>query len=733
MIDNKPPEPQEKNIITIDKYQTNNQNKSNNQGNNRFSNNHNNNGNNNDDNNNNTMNNNNIKKDNDKKAILYSKKNISPFLIIFAFKENNEKLDELISDLILFKEENAKNISQEIGFKQTLFYNLEKNLIELCFLMNESKRKDRLIKLYLWYKNKKRMFDDLKKITNKTYKEANEIDDLEVFLQKEEEKKQAMEANGSFLDYDKRIEEIYKHRNKGVLYKEMLNDYKTKKIIIKNILKNKLSKNDSNLNETEKKLQKTTSFMPPSTVSDKPDISNFYTTQFGQNLCSLKKDLVKTSSSPFYQIAQGGSSEQSFFCTQGQDKSYFPKINKETKSSYSFNRPPYKYYSINVENKIINSKMRNAAEKRNAEEIDQKLSIYGYQKAKLNESVINKYELKDVIKMYANSNNFDSNMLQKYISKKKTEKKENEKTIRYRFSNMNLNKIKNEKPINFCKGFKKSQSCSNFIYNYKEEKQKMETDSVRNIDYNTKSIIEKNKEDIKVIKMKLKEPKETIKKKLLNYHRKHNYSKMPNDVMADLFYNSGLYKQKILNNKLCDLSTKKEGKIINSNESVNDSDDENHNFYISMYDFNNLKKIESFKNISRPNNSTNYKPNDKLNKTFYANRNNFLNFRKTVSYWKKKDFEKLSNKIKNEENLDNYTNIKTIKSFHNFHNDINEGMLNKEKNNLKQKKHISLLNAMVNPNEESAYPQYFLPRSGSLLLKRIGDNIRIINHKKKKK
>jgi hypothetical protein len=539
-----------------------------------------------------------------------------------------------------------------------------------------------------------------------------------------------MEVDGSFLDYDKKIEEFYKHRNKGVLYKEMLNDYKTKKIISKNILKNKLSKNDSNLNETEKTLQKTTSFMPSSTVSDKPDISNFYTTQFGQNLCSLKKNLVKTSSSPFYQIAQGGSSEQSFFYMHNQDKSYFPKINRETKFSYSFNRPPYEYYSINVENKIINSKMKNAAEKRNAEEMGQKINIYGYQKAKLNENIINKYELKDVIKMYANSNDFDSNILQKYKSKKKEEKKENEKTIRYRFSNMNLNKIKKEKSIDFDKGFKKSQSCSNFIYNYKEEKQKMETDKVRNIDYNTNSIIEKNKEDIKVIKMKLKEPKETIKKKLLNYHRKHNYNKMPNDVITDLFYQSGLYKQKILNNKLCDLSTKKEGKILNSNESENDSDEENHNFYISMYDFNNLKKIESFKNISKPNNSTNYKPNDKLNKTFYANRNNFLNFRKTMSYWKKKDFEKLSNKIKNAED---YTNIKTTKSFHTFHNDIDKGMLNKEKNNLKQKKQISLLKAMVNPNEESAYPQYFLPRSGSLLLKRLGDNIRIIKHIKKKK
>ena len=157
MIDNKSSEPQEKSIITIDQYQTNNQikissqkqtnnrNLSNNQGNNIYNNNHNNNQNNNNDNNNNIKNNNN----NNKRAFLYSKKNISPFLINFAIKENNEKLDELISDLILFKEENRKNIMQKRGFKQTLYNNLEKNLIELCFLMNETKKKDRLIQLYL--------------------------------------------------------------------------------------------------------------------------------------------------------------------------------------------------------------------------------------------------------------------------------------------------------------------------------------------------------------------------------------------------------------------------------------------------------------------------------------------------------------------------------------------------------------------------------------------------------
>lgn len=251
----------------------------------------------------------------------------------------------------------------------------------------------------------------------------------------------------------------------------------------------------------------------------------------------------------------------------------------------------------------------------------------------------------------------------------------------------------------------------------------METEKVKNIDYNTKSIIEKNKEDIKVIKMKLKEPKMNIKNKILNYHIRNHHNKMPNDVVPDLFYKVGLYKQKFLNDKICDLNDKKDVRDFNSFDSHNDSESEYHNFYISAYDFSNLKKIESFKS-----HSTN-KQNDDLNKTFHENRNNYLNFRKTMSFWKKRDYEYLSNQII--KNFDNTaTNIKTNKA---PQSNANKGLLNKGKNNIKIIKQNSLLKAMVNPIDESTYPQYFLPRTGSLLLRRTGDNFKIGKKKKKKK
>ena len=737
MTDNKPPESQEKNISNNqnqtnkdnqanNQNQNNDQNPSNNQNNNVENNNINNNNNNNDIKNNNYINNNdnnnNIIKDN--REIILSNKDISPFLIEFSLKENNEKLDELLCDLIKFKEELNNNYSER-GFKQTLYHYLEKYLIELSFLMNDTVKKERLIKLYKWYKNKKGTFDDLKKITKKTYKEIYEIDELELQMQKEEEKKQLIEEDLSLND---EVEDIYKHRNKDVLYKEMLSEYKRKKINSKNMLIYKFQKmkKHSSVNET-KKMKKTSSFLPLSYFKEKADSSTFYSTKFGNNTCSIKSNLINTPSSPFLDRVQGGSTEQSFFSMY--NKSFFPKVNRETKYSYSFNRPPYEYFSIYLENKIINNKMKNAAEKRSAEEIKEKLDRFGYQKAKLNESILNKYELKDVINMYANTNNFESVLLKKYKSKndKKPEKKEDEeKTTHVRLPVKHSTKviIENDKNIEVNRSFKRSQSCVYMQVSHNlEEKQKMETEKVKNIDYNTKSIIEKNKEDIKVIKMKLKEPKMNIKSKILNYHIRNHHNKMPNDVVPDLFYKVGLYKQKFLNEKICDINDKKDVNAFNSFDSQNDSESEYHNFYISAYDISNLKKIESFKS-----HSTN-KQNDDLNKTFHANRNNYLNFRKTMSFWKKRDYEYLSNQII--KNFDNTaTNIKTNKGLQSH---VHKGLLNKGNINIKIKKQNSLLKAMVNPIDESTYPQYFLPRTGSLLLRRTGDNFKIGKKKKKKK
>lgn len=686
-------------------------------------------------NNNINSNNNNKENKNGKNQDICSNKNISSFLINFSLKEKNKRLDELIVDLIYFKEQNKLNKDNKIGFKQVLFENLEKNLIELSFLTNKQLQEDRMQKLYIWYKNKIKSFEDLKNITAKSYKEVDEIDDLDVMLQKEEEKKLLMEEE-NIPQTDNTLEDLYKHRNKDMLFKDMLNDYKRKQINDPATLnvgdsksKQVIPENENiNIKNNEKIMNKTLSMTSFRSFS-KGELSTFYSTKNGQNSFTLKRDLIKAPS--YFEKPEGGVGERTFYSTFNKDNNLkFPQLNRETKFSYSFNRPPYNYYSMYVEKKIIKNKMENLREKRSAEEIDEKMDIYGYQKAKLKESIVNKYELRDIINMYANSNNFNSRLLEKYKYKPNTDKNESDNnnniTSQSKKSNINISKIKKEKILDPSRAMKRSQSCSYMNYSSLGEKQKMEINKVKNIDINTKSILEKNKEDIKVIKMKLKIPKEKLKSRLINIQQNNN--NIPNDVVPDLVNKNSLFKEKLLNNNMCGVNFKKESRNIKEVDTGgDDSDSEYHNFYMSAYDFGNIKKIDNYRKTYNKFNyltrNKNLKPrNENINNTFNLNKDNFLNFRKTMSSWKKNDFEQLCNKIiKNKEN----NNIKNNRGW----NDE----INKRKIGLKQRRQNSLLNAMVNPIEDSVYPQYFLPRSGSMLLKRLDQNAKKNKRNKKKK
>ena len=95
-----------------------------------------------------------------------------------------------------------------------------------------------------------------------------------------------------------------------------------------------------------------------------------------------------------------------------------------------------------------------------------------------------------------------------------------------------------------------------------------------------------------------------------------------------------------------------------------------------------------------------------------------------MSSWKKNDFELLCSKI-----IQNKETTTTKKN----NNEENKGMIYRRNANIKYRKQNSLLNAMVNPIEMSSYPQYFLPRSGSMLLKRKDQGTKKGKKNKKKK
>ena len=451
-----------------------------------------------------------------------------------------------------------------------------------------------------------------------------------------------------------------------MLFKDMLDDYKRKHLMEpygtstgEKKEKKTIPDNFENIENTEnapineKKMYKTLSMTSFKNLSNNGEISTFYSTKNGQNSFSLRKDLMKPYS--LYDKVEGGISEKTFYSVFNNDnKTFFPPLNRETKFSYSFNRPIYNYYSMYAEKKIIQNKMKNLAEKRSREEIDEKMEKYGYNRAKYKEGIINKYELRDIVNMYVNTNEFNSTLLEKYKHNAKINtKQENENKMIAGESKLSGDKsdlksknfvvpIKKDSLFNISRKVRRSQSCAMINYNTLDDKQKMETNKVKNIDINSKSILESNKEDIKIIKLKLKQPKDKIKTRLLKYHE--NSSKIPNDVIPNLYLKNSLFKYKMLYNNICGVDFKKEGKAkeVDTGE---DSESEYHNFYMSAYDFGNLKKIESYKKINNRKNNSNStrnkikkQTNEKINKTFNINKDNFLNFRKTMSSWKKKRF-----------------------------------------------------------------------------------------------
>ena len=638
------------------------------------------------------------------KIVFALKRNlISKYLIDFCKNKKNKKLDEMLSDLITYKI--YKNSNEPFNLRQIIFEKLEKMMIEISCLRNEEIRMEKTQKLFLWYKGRIKAFEDIRKIQEKSYKEKDEIDDLEIYNEKELKKKSEKE-DIIMNEEEKNVKENLKHRNQDMLYKDMLEDYKVKQIKDSDITGNRTKSNkelDSFPIKIDKSLYKTLSSSSFKNYSHIGEITTFYSTKNGKNPFTLKKKL--------------GLEEQTYYSL---NKRRFPKLNRETKFSYSYNRPTYDYNTMIVENNIVNCKLKNLKEKRGKEEINEGLENFGMDKAKFKENIINKYELKKIINMYSNDNQFNSALLKKYKLKRPIIKK-----------GIKLKKIGHKKSIddNFIKNNEESKE--NFViirndskrsfsqvikkFNFINEKPKIDINQIKNIDLNTNSIMEKEKNEIKVIKIKLKQTKDKIKKEYMNI--KENYSDIPNDIVYNIFNKNPLFKQKFLYDRLCGIKTKKV-EISNKDTERDESESEYHNFYMSAYDFSNLKKLENYEEEKKKKTRNNEKS---IIEAFDSSKDDFLNFRKTMSSWKKNNFEKLYNRIiknKDKNEISNFTPESKYISF-------------KRKINLKQEKHNSLEYALVNPIENSLYPRLYLPRNGSMLLTRKVKNEKKGKSKKK--
>ena len=704
---------------------------------------------------------------------------VNQIVLNFSEKEKNKRFDELISDLEIFKQfyrqnlekiklESERNYSSLYNTKLLIYNVLEKNMVEISCLSNKDVRINRINNLYNWYKEKMKINEDLRRINQKSYKDVNEVIDEDL---NDLENQKEQNDNNKLIGKDF---EIDPHRNEEIIDKKIVNDYQ-RKVLSKNLEerfhKIQNNENDETNNEINIKddgeLAKTLLSLKNQEFSGGGTYSTFYSYKFGTNATSFGKFRQTDNDFPnFRETAKGGSQENSFFPSYNKaTKTYYPPIVSETKFSYSYNRPEYNFENMTLENKIIKSKMKILAEKRAQEEIKSQIELMGKTRAKYIEQVNNKYEIRNVVDMYSKLNDFSSPLLQKYKlreSKSMSDIKDNNKNIfnkNPQIKNKDLNigirkmvrnntnyknntviengdkiKLKLKEQKNLFESEQKMSNSSNkevnknIITKLKPKKiqkdtkifsgilDKIKLDSIKNIE--NKKIMEPLK--MNKVKIKLKINKEKIQNDMLNNIKK--FAAKPNsEIITSLMNTDSLFQTNNNYGILCNLNKRKSsGDIINNNQNqdnTNESrEEEEENYYtnncLSLFDQGNLKKLNQNKNQNKiypqsTNSLTRIKFNQ-IHKTFDLNKDNYLNLRRTLSDWKKTECLSLLNEL---------TKNRTPK--------IEEEKI--KKSNLRRQN--SVLNAYVNPKDKFEFSQFYLPRTGSLLLKRKTED----NKKTKKK
>ena len=704
---------------------------------------------------------------------------VNQIVLNFSEKEKNKRFDELISDLEIFKQfyrqnlekiklESERNYSSLYNTKLLIYNVLEKNMVEISCLSNKDVRINRINNLYNWYKEKMKINEDLRRINQKSYKDVNEVIDEDL---NDLENQKGQNDNNKLIGKDF---EIDPHRNEEIIDKKIVNDYQ-RKVLSKNLEerfhKIQNNENDETNNEINIKddgeLAKTLLSLKNQEFSGGGTYSTFYSYKFGTNATSFGKFRQTDNDFPnFRETAKGGRQENSFFPSYNKaTKTYYPPIVSETKFSYSYNRPEYNFENMTLENKIIKSKMKILAEKRAQEEIKSQIELMGKTRAKYIEQVNNKYEIRNVVDMYSKLNDFSSPLLQKYKlreSKSMSDIKDNNKNIfnkKPQIKNKDLNigirkmvrnntnyknntviengdkiKLKLKEQKNLFESEQKMSNSSNkevnknIITKLKPKKNQKDTkifsgildkiklDSIKNIE--NKKIMEPLK--MNKVKIKLKINKEKIQNDMLNNIKK--FAAKPNsEIITSLMNTDSLFQTNNNYGILCNLNKRKSSvDIINNNQNqdnTNESrEEEEENYYtnncLSLFDQGNLKKLNQNKNQNKiypqsTNSLTRIKFNQ-MHKTFDLNKDNYLNLRRTLSDWKKTECLSLLNEL---------TKNKTPK--------IEEEKF--KKSNLRRQN--SVLNAYVNPKDKFEFSQFYLPRTGSLLLKRKTED----NKKTKKK
>jgi len=624
-------------------------------------------------------------------------------LINFSKKEKNEYLNEMIYDLINYNKEYDKETNHftikknTSNFKYKLYQCLQKNVYEVINVENKEKRKEMINRLYRWYRDKMKCFNELKYITKKTYISPHEFDDEKYVNNKF---KSLIQKKNIFISQTDKIKNDMNHRSIEIFDKKLLEDFKTKHIL------------DAN------------------------------------------RKKIKYKINPFLQ------SSRSIKVRKNNVSSKVRNINTENDISL----PLLNYSLLQIDKKLMENKNKMNMEKRNQEDIKNNIEQFGVNKAKYKTSSLNKYEIKKLVNSYIKANNFSTLFINKSKHKIKNERyineNDNDNEINKELSrtktklkldistiiNLNQDKndidninSKNEIPLRGKKRMK-SQLVKISRDIFKKMGKKIILEDIKNLNYKTNKIKDQEKEKIIYKEIFLKCPTNKInnEKALLNKCTK--FKKLPSDSLSKLYFHNDIFKQKVLYKKLINISTKKEEKNeTNINEKLIDKNifgdryeliDDNNNrnagkFNLSVYNMNNLEKIKNFKNnMNLKNKETKENTNNnkiyKINNVYKLYKNNYLNLRKSISDFRKKEYEGLLNKISKCKSCENEESQKNDKDNIDTLYNLNDKLLfkNKISNLIKDKKHKYLSSAILNPDESNNFSQYYLPRSGSMLLTR---------------
>jgi hypothetical protein len=249
---------------------------------------------------------------------------------------------------------------------------------------------------------------------------------------------------------------------------------------------------------------------------------------------------------------------------------------------------------------------------------------------------------------------------------------------------------------------------------------KIITNKIQNLDVKTNSIIDMD--DTKTKKYKISLPKDKVNKQIINKNTSEIFKNT--DAVTHIISNIPLIKESMKYNLICKINTKNEPNEKNIDDSISSNNDlVSHNFSLSAFSNYNISNVNQSKIKSLDKKKFHF---EKLNQRYNLYKHNFLKMRRSMSNDKKREYEHLADQIRSRQlNELLYNNEEYDDEIEEEKEGNNSSLLNPLGKSVGLNKNNSLLEAIVNPNDNPVYSRFYLPKCGSKLLSRGEQNKKI--------